>query len=531
MKKRIAVVAAFAAVCLAAMSFAFAGARKESAQAAEANYIDMYLIAGQSNAAGYSSYIDIAVDDRQTFENVMYAGETDRQIGTTNASSSFITGFASSVRVGLGASNSFIGPEYGMAEALNSLYDADNKAIIFKSAAGGTSLLNENSGNSASFGNWLPPSERGNYTENPATGVQYDVFMENFRLVYNTLRSQGYTPRIKGMAWMQGEQDRSSAAVYKTVIQSFIADVRSDLSDITGTDQTYMPFVMGEISETFSGYNERSLNQAFNTMLHQIPSLVPYTAVIASGKYAINYETGVVGTDRYHWSGSDMEEIGMLFAEEIVALSADGVRVNVEAEPAGSVSFIDGAIEYTYADGVVTFVPRPDDDCSFVSLTVNGTEIAEQNGQYTLEASGIIEIEAEFAPLPVYDITYEYDRSMGSLAQGQYNKARCVEGHTLQVRPSPKSGYEVASVTVDGTALAFDEAAGVYTSAPITADTTVVITFRAAETTDPVTPPDDTPADSGDGKGESGGCGCGGALAGTLALSAAALAVFVKKPF
>lgn len=80
MKKRIAVVAAFAAVCLAAMSFVFVGARTDKAQAAETNYIDMYLIGGQSNAAGYSSYNDIDVADRQTFENVMYAGETNRRI-------------------------------------------------------------------------------------------------------------------------------------------------------------------------------------------------------------------------------------------------------------------------------------------------------------------------------------------------------------------------------------------------------------------------------------------------------------------
>ncbi len=531
MKKRIAVVAAFAAVCLAAMSFVFVGARTDKAQAAETNYIDMYLIGGQSNAAGYSSYTDIDVADRQTFENVMYAGETDRRIGTNSASSNFITSFATSVRVGLGASNSYIGPEYGMAEVLNEVHDADNKAIIFKSAAGGTSLLNENSGNSASFGNWLPPSQRENYTENDATGVQYDVFMENFRTVYNTLRSQGYTPRIKGMAWMQGEQDRSAATTYRTVIQSFIADVRADLSEITGTDQTYMPFVMGEISDTFSGYNEMSINQSFNTVLHQIPDLVPYTAVIASGKYVINDANGIVGTDRYHWSGSDMEQIGMLFAEELLALSADGVRVNVDANPTGSVAFIDGSIEYTYADGVVTFVPRPDTDCSFVSLTVNGTEITEQNGQYTLEASGIIEVEAEFAPLPVYSVTYEYDRTMGSIAQGEYNRARYTEGYPIIVRPSPRSGYEVAGVTCNGVEMTYDPETGLYTSAPIESDSTVVITFRAAENTDPVTPPDDAPTDSGDGEGESGGCGCGGALAGTLALSAAALVVFVKKPF
>ena len=371
MKKHIAVAAALAAVCLAAMSFVFTGARADSAQAAETNYIDMYLIGGQSNAAGYSSYGDVT---KQTFGHILYAGETDRQIGTTTTTSNYIRNFSSAVRVGLGAGGTFIGPEYGMAGVLNGLYAPDNKAIIFKSAAGGTSLLNTNTDNSALFGNWLPPSERDNYPENTATGVQYDVFMENFTAVYNKLVSQGYTPRVRGMAWMQGEQDRHARSQYRTVIQSFIADVRSDLSEITGTDLSQMPFVMGEISRTFNAYGDRPVNMAFNAMLHEIPDLVPVTSVIESGQFDVNDATGTVGTDIYHWNGPDMEQVGRMFAEAILAWN------------------------------------EPPEDA------------------------------------------------------------------------------------------------------------------------EPVTPPDDTPTDSGDGERESGGCGCGGALAGSLALSAAALAVFVRKP-
>ena len=527
MKKRIAVLSAvLAAAALAATAFGFAGGTSARA-AEEPKYIDMYLIGGQSNAAGYSRPDGVT---QQTFENVMYAGETDRQIGSTASSSNFITEFEESVHIGLGAFGN-MGLEYGIAEALNEIYTADNKAILFKSAASGTSLLNENSGSSAMFGNWLPPSQRANYTANNATGKQYDVFIENFTTVYNKLVSQGYTPRVRGMAWMQGEQDRLSPAQYKPVIQSLIADVRGDLSEITGADLSQMPFVMGEISETFASAstNDVSINRAFNSMLHEIPALVPNTAVVESGGYAINAATGVVGSDAYHWSGPDSEQIGMLFADALLFLNAEGTQVDLTAAPTGSLTFTDGSVDYAYADGVVTFTPRPAEEYKCALLSVNGEALTAVNGVYTAEVSGTIEVKALFSMQDYYTITYRYNRLMGSLADG-YNATRVGEGQTLAFKPVPDDGYEVESVTFNGTALTPDSE-GVYTTAPVTDDGIVIITFRETAS-QPVTPPDDT---QDTGSGSSGGCGgCGGAiagtLAGTLAVAAAGLFLFVKKP-
>lgn len=328
--------------------------RAHTAARPKGRYIDLYLIAGQSNAAGYSSVSGVT---RQTFSNVMYAGEVNRPVGASGGSNSYLADFADSVTTGLGRSGNYIGPEYGIAEVLDQLYTGDHKALIFKSAAGGTSLQNTNSGESATYGNWLPPSERNNYPENAATGVQYDVFMENFTAVYNKLVAQGYTPRVRGMAWMQGEADRSAPGTYKSLIQTFIADIRADLSDVTGADLSQMPFVMGEISDTFGSYGNVNTNRAFNDMLHEAASLVPGTAVTESGRYVINDANGIVGTDQYHWSGPDMEEIGMLFAEEILALASDIVRVNLDDTVSGTAVFSNGAVTYAFDDGTLTLTP------------------------------------------------------------------------------------------------------------------------------------------------------------------------------
>lgn len=533
MKKRFTYpVAALAAVCLIAAAVAFVPG-PHTAAAAESRYIDLYLIAGQSNAAGYSSVSGVT---RQTFSNVMYAGEVNRPVGASGGSNSYLADFADSVTTGLGRSGNYIGPEYGMAEVLDPLYTGDHKTLIFKSAAGGTSLQNTNSGESATYGNWLPPSERNNYPENAATGVQYDVFMENFTAVYDTLLSRGYAPRVRGMAWMQGEADRGAPAVYKTLIQTFIADIRADLSDVTGTELSQMPFVMGEISDTFGAYGNVNTNRAFNDMLHEVAALVPGTAVIESGRYVINDASGVVGTDQYHWRGSDMEEIGTLFAEEILRLASDAVRVNPDDTPSGTAVFANGSVAYAFDAGTLSLTPEAAAGYSLTSLTVNGTPVTETDGRYTVAADGgVVEIVAVFSPLPVYKISYEFDESMGSVVAG-YRPSSCAQGLTFTIRVWHGQGYEVADLTCNGAEMTLsaeiNESTAEYTSPAVTGDSTVIITFRAAEPTEPAPPEDDTPADdaptdAGDGEAD----GCGGALAGTLALSAAALAVFVKKPF
>ncbi len=93
--------------------------------------IDVYLIAGQSNAAGYSFH-----DGKfpEIFPNIWYAAETDkyrngRYLGSRCLSS--LSDFRFGVRAGYGTIPNRIGPEYGMAKVLNDLYSKENPALIF----------------------------------------------------------------------------------------------------------------------------------------------------------------------------------------------------------------------------------------------------------------------------------------------------------------------------------------------------------------------------------------------------------------
>jgi len=336
-KKAISIVcAAFLSVC----TVAIATPKTASANTSEPTPIDMYLIAGQSNAAGYSSkgFKNLT----ETFENVGYGGEVQRYFRSTTTPSSscyleyedFIWG----VRSGLGASGGYVGPEYGIAKVINGQYEnrADGrKAFIFKTAAGGTSLrdidgdIGTTTGN---WGNWYPrslwpagykPNTATNQVTNDATGYLYELFVENFEIVYNELKDNGYAPVVKGLAWMQGEQDLDFPTQYKELLKTFIQDIRSDLAEITGDNAVNsMPFVIGNIAPTFSVYNN-PLVPTFNQMQASLAQEMDagVDTISADGLVIVNQDGTYNGTDKYHFNCTDAEILGTRFGEKLLQLN------------------------------------------------------------------------------------------------------------------------------------------------------------------------------------------------------------------
>ena len=145
---------------------------KVSASTEPQKTLDVYIIAGQSNAAGTTYYlrdvrayalgVDYVVNlsDRSLraeydagYSNVYYCGYS-------GVSSSKQGGARHSITVtksGLGISSLHIGPELGMAKELQTKYaNSNNDALILKYAVGASSL----DGNvGCSWGNWCPPSK------------------------------------------------------------------------------------------------------------------------------------------------------------------------------------------------------------------------------------------------------------------------------------------------------------------------------------------------------------------------------------
>ena len=291
--------------------------------------IDLYLIAGQSNASGTSKITDRAAayawapSLENGFTNIHYAGNSRSTTEHRDLDWQKVT-------LGLGIRNQdYVGPEAGMAKALSAYYNEESgkDAGFIKYAMGGSALLNKNAEN------WASPSYVATLDESEIyrgkTGVLYANFLAQVeKNVSELVTYGGYTKiNICGLYWMQGCNDRSKPTEYQPAFVAFAADIRRDLSalmqEYTGTTEdcgaSEMPIVVGTISQTqnLSSSTAEATNRAFIEMQKGLPSVVENCYVVDNSQFAISgYNSAdpsspiVYGSDRWHWNQADALKIG-----------------------------------------------------------------------------------------------------------------------------------------------------------------------------------------------------------------------------
>lgn len=442
-----------------------AGADTVCAEAAfEPTPIDMYLIGGQSNAAGYSR---IGANTTETFENVAYSGITEVNFrnGSGEAISTAALEYSNikwQVTGGLGTDSTKIGPEYGMAKVLNQYYTGDKKAFIFKTAAGGTSLLDKTRELSERMGNWYPrslweegytPNIRQNIVGNDATGILYEFFVENFRKVYNGLVANGYAPQVKGMVWMQGETDLyGDYEQYGDTLKTFISDIREDIFEITNDEKAKaMPFVIGKIAPSFAAWNNGNVPK-IHAQQERVAKEMSGVATISTDDLIIVREDGTInGTDKYHFNFQDATTLGCRFGEKVWEL-ADLKYVAATA--------VNGKLTYKYDendDTKIIFYLTPDEHYKLKRITVNGkdeTANVSENSLTVVSDRKQTIAEAEFEQKEKYSISYEMDeKNVGIVNGSQF----VFEGETAKFSFGARKGYKITKVTVNGAEIASEK--------------------------------------------------------------------------
>ena len=323
----------------------------------EENVIDIYLVAGQSNAVGYTNIVDknaayeFAPELKKGFSNVLFAGRLRWDSGDYYTALDYAW---RATKLGLGAGGGEkMGPEAGMAKALSEFYNetSGKTAGIIKYGHGGTSLLTkvtDTTGPSNKYGTWVSPSYAvaklgfKNQAEYKAsmTGALYREFLEVIKNRLMSLRGMGYTNvNIKGLYWMQGENDRREPDEYAVAFRYFASDIRRDVARIVrtmtaGDDRgaAEMPIVVGTISQTQNLEYPRaeSVNLEFIAMQKRLPDSVSNCYVVDNSQYAISrydentgkVNTDGLGSDQWHWNQADQLEIGFNVGREF--LSAGG---------------------------------------------------------------------------------------------------------------------------------------------------------------------------------------------------------------
>lgn len=313
------------AVFAAALSSAAFVPSTEAQAADNVKTADVYLIAGQSNAAGSTRVESTAYGYELSYtpkENVLFYGGAHKTI--QGSGGRYLTDFGP-VRHGCGFTDKHVGFELGMANILNEqpqYAGGGKKAVIFKSAAGGTSVFPD--GNYGNFGNWYPKSLwKEDYYKTDyynIAGFQYRTFMSVFEEFLERLGLQGYEKVvIKGLFWMQGESDRGDPVEYERVCKVLFGDFRSDISEITGEDYSDLPIYAGEISRTFGSADQASVeaNLGLISAQHRISQSMKNVYIAPLKDYLINDivngKNTVLGSDSAHWNYEDIVSVGEEF--------------------------------------------------------------------------------------------------------------------------------------------------------------------------------------------------------------------------
>lgn len=311
-------------------------------QKAATTKIDIYILAGQSNASGTTKIelADPGERDLNRYEAVRYYTNRADTDGTFPCPPH--TDFCA-VAEGLGYNETRIGPELGMAQALAPHYDTEaHFSLILKVAAGGTSirfhdgLVPTAEGTLKRYlarGSWCPPCMESGENTDPArpSGFLLRAAQNHICECLQKLLTLGFRAeniRFCALCWMQGETDRKHPADYPGYFHPLMADIRRSLSEAAKTDYTKLPVIVGEISETFFSAQPDAVaaNRAFIQCQHRLAETDPTVTVLPTGKYQLcklgaDGEDIPLGTDHMHWAYRDMLPVGRLFGEAAYRLS------------------------------------------------------------------------------------------------------------------------------------------------------------------------------------------------------------------
>ncbi len=196
------------------------------------NTADVYILSGQSNMAGSGRKEQAPQHWQEAVPNVQYWNGKE-----------FIP--FDPMQLNLNGKDRF-GPELGFIHTLGSLYP-DQTFYVVKFALSGQPLH-------AGFhgGKWMgeePGPNRntfypGQSADDPNIGNHYKRLHEQFSTAFAALKKSGKTPKLRGIAWMQGEADAKqevSANVYDQSIALLKRRIEEDCSS------SPVPFVMGEV--------------------------------------------------------------------------------------------------------------------------------------------------------------------------------------------------------------------------------------------------------------------------------------------
>ena len=193
--------------------------------------IDIYILGGQSNAEGFADSSDLSAED-STQDGLFYVSWDSSNAGDNyNSSTQYYSDWSSSLVAGYTApdapqtsigDNGRFGPEIGLVSRLNELSNSGNKVGILKHAIG-----------SAEISLWADGAEG------------YTRLLNAISDGITKLTNLGYTYKIKGVVWWQGESNGNQDIT--SDYTSLLSRLRSHLNsnyNVSAASASQIPFVL-----------------------------------------------------------------------------------------------------------------------------------------------------------------------------------------------------------------------------------------------------------------------------------------------
>ena len=359
-----------------------------SSQESNEKILDMYVILGQSNALGISNMSLLDTENKDTLDsnradNIYFYGG-----GELNEHK------AEKTKLGFGQGNNTVrfGAEIGLADYLSQNGLTENDTLIFKCAYGGTTLTDIPTGNSNKRwgGTWTPPSideipaaDRAGYpctytvsgvehTGTYAVGAIYNKAVSWLNSAVDMYETDGYTIRLKGTFWMQGETDAQNSVqekIYERYLKALISDLRLEYSELSLLDAETAPFVIGKIAPTFNWDNTttRAGVQVVRAVQDKVALETPYVLTVETEDYIIvDPATSTFASgchDKSHFGADDMVNLGRDVGEACF-------KPNAQVTVVGNGSYV-----HKIQDGYDIFTLAPSENASIFEVLVDGEDM------------------------------------------------------------------------------------------------------------------------------------------------------------
>lgn len=253
-----------------------------------ADEVDVYFVAGQSNASNFMAQANVG-DDNLGF--TLHTGRTPNPFVPPYPAGSVVNGFTSSSVDG----------SLAVSVLASGLHQDGADVAVFGFARNGTPVAFEEG-----HPNWFPGTD-------PASGEVYNDsmygnFVEWANQRLTDLTDAGHTPRVAGLFWFQGERDAviGTHEDYESNLTNLLYRFREDFGDD-------LPIVAAEIREVGDTSDRRAM---INDALASIADDDPLFSLVPTADYPFRSPTDV------HLTNSGHAQLATAWAEAMLVTDA-----------------------------------------------------------------------------------------------------------------------------------------------------------------------------------------------------------------